>query len=85
MLTADDSQVVEASSKLIWHRQVPTKVSIMAWRLHRNRLPTKSNLLARNIISLEAQRCVTGCGEVETVQHLLVSCAVFSELWSLVC
>jgi len=84
MLTADNSQVVEADSNLIWHRQVPAEVSIMAWRLLRNRLLTKSNLLARRIISLEAQRCVTGCGEVETTQHLFVSCAVFSELWSLV-
>jgi len=56
----------------------------MAWRLLRNRLPTKSNLLARVIISKEAQRCVTGCGEVETAQHLFVSCPIFNEVWPLV-
>ncbi|MCI19691.1 cysteine-rich receptor-like protein kinase, partial [Trifolium medium] len=26
---------------LIWHKQVPLKVSILAWRLLRDRLPTK--------------------------------------------
>jgi len=25
--------------------------------------------------------CVAGCGEVETAQHLFVSCPIFSELW----
>ncbi|GAU49983.1 hypothetical protein TSUD_287480 [Trifolium subterraneum] len=30
---------------LIWHPQVPLKVSIFAWRLLRDRLPTKANLV----------------------------------------
>jgi hypothetical protein len=73
-----------AHSNFIWHRRVPVKVSIMAWCLLCNRLPTKSNMLARGIISHEAQRYVTGCGEVETVQHLFVSCPIFSDVWPLV-
>ena len=30
---------------LVWHKQVPLKVSILAWRLLQNRLPTKLNLV----------------------------------------
>jgi len=60
------------------------KVSILAWRLLHNRLPTKTNLVARGIISQEAQMCVTGCGEVETANHLFFSCYIFKDLWSLV-
>ncbi|XP_024628617.1 uncharacterized protein [Medicago truncatula] len=26
--------------------------------------------------------CVSGCGEVETTQYLMVSCPIFRELWS---
>jgi len=77
MLTADDSQVMDTISKLTWHIHVPVKVSLLAWRLLRNRFPTKSNLLARGIISHEAKMCVAGCGEVEMAQHLFVSCTIF--------
>ncbi|MCI64593.1 cysteine-rich receptor-like protein kinase, partial [Trifolium medium] len=32
---------LDAVEELIWHKQVPLKVSIFAWRLLRDRLPTK--------------------------------------------
>ena len=84
MLNSDDSQVVDVVSDFIWHRHVTVKVSILAWRLLRNRLPTKSNLVARGILLQEAQMCVACCGEVETAHRLFVSCTVFCELWHLV-
>ncbi|PNX57544.1 cysteine-rich receptor-like protein kinase, partial [Trifolium pratense] len=31
--------------QFIWHPQVPLKVSVFAWRLLRDRLPTKSNIV----------------------------------------
>jgi hypothetical protein len=77
-------QVPEASTTLIWYKQVPTKVYVLAWRLLRNRLPTKDNLLRRHVIPHEFSFCVTGCGGVETAQHLFLSCPVFAPLWSLV-
>ncbi|PNX77400.1 hypothetical protein L195_g033366, partial [Trifolium pratense] len=40
--------------------QVPLKVSILAWRLLRDRLPTKTNLVTRCIISADARYCVSG-------------------------
>lgn len=70
--------------ELIWHKQVPLKVSILAWRLLRDRLPTKSNLVARGIISVENRFCVSGCGQVEDVNHLFLSCPIFGALWPLV-
>lgn len=44
-------------------------------------MPTKANLVARGIISQEAQVCVTECWEVETAHHLFFSCSVFWDLW----
>ncbi|PNX58123.1 cysteine-rich receptor-like protein kinase, partial [Trifolium pratense] len=44
-LTTQEAVTLDAASGLIWHRQVPLKVSICAWRLLRDRLPTKANLL----------------------------------------
>jgi hypothetical protein len=56
----------------------------LLWRLLRDRLPTKSNLVARDIISLEAHFCVSDCGGIETGQHLFLSCSSFGFLWALV-
>jgi hypothetical protein len=64
---------LDATLDLIWHKQAPLKVSIMAWRLLRNRLPTKENLVVRGIISHDNQLCVTGCGGIKTAHHLFLS------------
>jgi len=36
--------------KSIWNKEVPLKVSLFAWRLFRNRLPTMDNLSRRHIL-----------------------------------
>ncbi|MCI08753.1 70 kDa peptidyl-prolyl isomerase [Trifolium medium] len=84
VLTTMDSPSVDATTDLIWHKQVPLKVSILAWRLLRNRLPTKENLATRHIISHDTQFCVAGCGGLETAHHLFLSCPIFAPLWCLV-
>ncbi|GAU15300.1 hypothetical protein TSUD_03680 [Trifolium subterraneum] len=84
LLTTMDVVTTLGVSDLIWHKQVPLKVSVLAWQLLRNRLPTKDNLVARNIIPLDARFCVTGFSEPETANHLFLSCPVFAPLWTLV-
>ncbi|CAJ2640326.1 unnamed protein product [Trifolium pratense] len=69
---------------LIWHRQVPLKVSILAWRLLKDRLPTKTNLVTRGIVPTDARFCVSGCGDAEPAHHLFLTCSVFGSLWSMV-
>jgi len=81
MLTSDDNNLVNEVSDMIWHIHVPLKVSLLAWRLLRNRLPTKVNLMARGMLAQNANLRVAGCGEAETIHHLFVSCAIFSALW----
>jgi len=66
---------------VVWHKNVPLKVSICVWRLLRNRWPTKDNLVRRGIIPIDAQLCVSGCGNNETTDHLLIHCAIFGVLW----
>ncbi|GAU28492.1 hypothetical protein TSUD_294950 [Trifolium subterraneum] len=69
---------------LTFQDSVPLNVSILAWRLLRDRLPTKANLVTRGILSPEAHFCVSGCGAVESAQHLFLSCSTFGHLWALV-
>jgi len=42
---------------LLWRKDVPLKISIFAWRLFRNRLPTKVNLFRRGLFDWRI-RCV---------------------------
>ncbi|GAU29920.1 hypothetical protein TSUD_148290 [Trifolium subterraneum] len=66
----------------IWHPQVPLKVSILTWRLLRDRLPTKVNLITRDTLPAAAHFCVSVCGAVESAQHLFLSCSTFGSLWA---
>jgi hypothetical protein len=84
ILTAQGDLHMTVTSDIILHQQIPLKVSVMVWRLLRNKLPTKDNLVRRHIIPPDANMCVTGCGSVETAHHLFLSCPVFAPLWSLV-
>jgi len=68
----------------VWHKQALLKVSIFAWRLLCNRLPTKDNLVRRQILHHEDNMCVTGCGSIETTDHLFFTCDIFTGLWFLV-
>ncbi|RHN51538.1 putative reverse transcriptase zinc-binding domain-containing protein [Medicago truncatula] len=44
MVTTRDVSLRDPAVSLIWHNQVPLKVSLFAWRLLRDRLSTKVNL-----------------------------------------
>ncbi|PNX67589.1 70 kDa peptidyl-prolyl isomerase, partial [Trifolium pratense] len=84
LLTSRDSITIDVVADLIWHPQVPLKVSILAWRLLRDRLPTKVNLVTRGVLSPTAQCCVFGCGEAESAHHLFISRSTVGSLWDLV-
>jgi len=68
----------------IWHKQVPLKVSLFSWRLFRNRLPMKDNLVQRRVLHPDANLCVGGCGLQESVVHLFLDCTTFGNLWDTV-
>jgi len=68
---------------LIWHKQVPLKVSVFAWRMLCDRLPTKSKLMIRGVISTEDRLCVVGCGHIEDALYLFILCPTSISLWPL--
>jgi len=67
----------------LWNKHVPLKVVLFAWRLFRDRLPTKDNLLRRGVIPLDSRLCVAGCNSVETSSHLFLHCSTFGLVWQL--
>ncbi|GAU13906.1 hypothetical protein TSUD_262330 [Trifolium subterraneum] len=84
ILTSQQQITLGTTEDLIWYKKVRLKVSITAWRLLRDRLSTKSNLVTRSIITPGDHLCVSGCGGAESAEHLFLSCGTFGSLWSLV-
>ncbi|CAJ2627924.1 unnamed protein product [Trifolium pratense] len=84
LLTSQDSVTLDDADNLIWHSQVSLKVSIFAWRLLRDRLPTRANLVTRGVLSPTVATCVLGCGAAESAHHLFLSCSTAGSLWDLV-
>jgi len=75
-LTRSVTHVEYALSEAVWLKQAPLKVSVFVWRLLRNRLPTKDNLVRRRVLHHDDTACVGGCGIQETT--------AFSDVTSLV-
>lgn len=67
----------------VWHHHVPSKVSVFLWRLLRDRLPTKNNLVRRRVLQLTNIMCVAGCGCSETAEHLFLGCNIFCSIWNM--
>ena len=84
LLSSQDVIQEDTLDNLIWHTQVPLKVTILAWRFLHDRLPTKSNLVNRGIITPKASLCTTACGQTETTSHMFLHCATFGSLWQIV-
>jgi hypothetical protein len=61
LLTSQEEVTLGDAEDLLWHKQVPLKVSIFACRLLRDRLPTMTNLVTWGILSPDLDTCVTGC------------------------
>jgi len=80
-LTSTGTHVPDASENLVWHKQVPLKVSIVAWRLMKDRLPTKLNLQRCGILQGADTLCILGCDNDESSTHLFLHRVVFGSLW----
>ena len=74
--------VVPVDMKMLWQKNVPLKVVVFAWRLFRNRLPTRDNLLQRNVLNSDSCLCITRFGSPETINHLFLHCSYFSTVWN---
>ncbi|XP_057811533.1 uncharacterized protein LOC131025764 [Salvia miltiorrhiza] len=80
-------EVTRSSSKqksaLAWKICAPQKVRVSAWRILRNRLPSCDNLRKRNIpVGEEEIMCNACCQEVESANHVFLTCPKTDMLWS---
>ncbi|GLT77352.1 hypothetical protein SLA2020_489480 [Shorea laevis] len=73
-LEISSSCLDKSCCKIIWSPFTPSKVSIFAWRLFLNRLPTKDNLIIRGVDLASNPNCVL-CGDyIEDLNHSFATC-----------
>ena len=76
-LTAPNEELVGGRFCDVCRPLVPSKISVFAWHLLRNRIPTKSNMLCRRVLLQNDVQCVGGCECSETADHLFLNCDIF--------
>ncbi|XP_039683490.1 uncharacterized protein [Medicago truncatula] len=83
-LSSNGAMVNRSSVDDVWHKHIPSKVSLLVWRLLRNRIPTKDNLEQRGVLTSADTFCVFGCDTTESAEHLFLHCSMAGYLWALV-
>ncbi|KAI5430300.1 hypothetical protein KIW84_034764 [Lathyrus oleraceus] len=89
ILGLEDDQVndiLRKALKFMWETKVLNKVKTLCWRFLQNKLPTRLQLRARNIIHDPYELvCVFCFHQEEDVDHLFLRCAVLLNVWSNIC
>jgi hypothetical protein len=67
----------------LWKCPAPSKVVAFAWKALLNRVPTKANLLVRNVLHPDVSINCVLCNEAaESTNHLFLHCNFASLVWS---
>lgn len=66
--------------KLLWKLKIPSNALALCWKVLLNRIPTRDNLIRRQIQL--ADSCCPLCGDHdETVAHLFFFCNIVGQIW----
>ncbi|GKU90798.1 hypothetical protein SLEP1_g4749 [Rubroshorea leprosula] len=67
----------------VWQEYIPSKISVFAWQVLQDKIPTKLNLLKRGIIQdIADYKCIL-CGLAsEDPNHLFIHCKIAWGLWN---
>ncbi|KAH1212636.1 hypothetical protein GmHk_14G040786 [Glycine max] len=80
IITANSNHPQANIYKTIWRLNIPSRAAIFAWRLIKNRLPTRHNLLRRNV-PIQEQHCPLCGSHQEEAGHLFFHCKLTNGLW----
>jgi hypothetical protein len=80
--TAVETQWHSKIFQSIWKCPSPSKVSSFVWQLLHDRIPTKFNLVVRQVIGEGDDSLCPLCGlESETAEHLFLYCNFAMQMW----
>lgn len=83
LFTTSDEPVITNLDVDVWHKYIPSKIYVFAWRLLQNKLPTKNNMSRRNIIPSTELACSADCGISETDHQIFIECGLADSVWLL--
>ncbi|XP_057456557.1 uncharacterized protein LOC130747595 [Lotus japonicus] len=69
--------------RIVWKILAPSNAQALGWKILINRIPTKDNLLHRNV-PLASTVCSLCLSLPESADHLLFTCSFAWQVWSLV-
>lgn len=69
-------------TNVIWKGCCPKKISLFSWLVWDYSVPTLDKLAKRGCNRLPTATCVLCNGEIESVDHLFISCPFSSNLWA---
>ncbi|GKB53223.1 RNA-directed DNA polymerase, eukaryota [Tanacetum coccineum] len=67
-----------------WVKSIPIKVNVFVWKLVQDRIPTRLNLMSRNIF-VPSVECPVCNNDSESSSHLFFGCQVAKEVLKLIC
>ncbi|KHN47558.1 hypothetical protein glysoja_039938, partial [Glycine soja] len=80
MITPSTPASESRSSTLLWELKIPPKAAVFTWRLLKDKLPTRANLIRGNVIIQDTVCPLCGL-EQEEVGHLFFNCKRIVGLW----
>ncbi|KAG4995202.1 hypothetical protein GYH30_031756 [Glycine max] len=81
LLMTCNRQVSEVNIfQTIWKLKIPPRAAVFSWRLIKDRLPTRHNLLRRNV-PIQETECPLCGNEQEDAGHLFFNCKMTRGLW----
>ncbi|GJW30925.1 RNA-directed DNA polymerase, eukaryota [Tanacetum coccineum] len=80
----DETFLPKADTPTRWIKCIPIKVNVFVWKALQDRLPTRSNLVRRNIL-IDSLSCPICDGEPEDSSHLFFRCCLARDVTRLVC
>ncbi|XP_058727177.1 uncharacterized protein LOC131598612 [Vicia villosa] len=85
-LVDEDSCIIKEALHVVWNSWMPSKVKIFAWRLLKDRLATRVQLVKRNILEdNNTSHCAFGCLIQEDTNHLFLNCIIAKGVWLKIC
>ncbi|CAN1748514.1 Putative ribonuclease H protein At1g65750, partial [Linum perenne] len=82
LLVAEFTGIIGFPADTIWQSLVPSKIACHAWKVYHKKMATIDNLQQKGFAL--ANRCVLCGNNLESVDHLFLSCAFTSEVWTLI-
>jgi len=64
----------------LWKLKIPPRAGVFSWRLIKDRLPTRANLLRRNV-TIQDTMCPLCGSQQEEAGHLFFNCKMTMGLW----